>query len=120
MPGRNPFRWRYDTIGNLVLGNLKGCFGALCHEYDHIKPYSKGGPTSVYNCQVLQTRANRAKSDKVDVPDEFLKSQSVEIKEMTSEEMDLAEMQVYGDVSREFRDYKVKVSKHNKKKSEVS
>jgi len=33
--------------------------------------------------------------------------------------MDLAEMQVYGDVSREFRDYKVKVSKHSKKKSEI-
>ena len=55
----------------------------------------------------------------MDVPDEVLKSQSVEIKEMSAEEMDMAEMQVYGDVSREFRDYKVRVSKHNKKKAEV-
>ena len=53
------------------------------------------------------------------VPDHFLKNQSVEIKSMTPEEMDLAEMQVYGDVSREYDQYKVKVSKHSKKKSQT-
>ena len=51
------------------------------------------------------------------VPDHYLKNASVPLKSMTPEEMDLAEMQVYGDVSWEYRDYKVKVSKHNKKKS---
>jgi len=33
--------------------------------------------------------------------------------------MDLAEMQVYGDISWEYRDYKIKVSKHNKQKSKI-
>ena len=51
--GRHPERWRFDAIGNPVLSSLRGCFGALCHEYDHIVPFSKGGQTVVSNCQVL-------------------------------------------------------------------
>ena len=119
IPGRDPSRWRLDPVGNPVLNNLRGCFGALCHEYDHIKPYSKGGPTSVYNCQVLQTRVNRAKSDMDGPRMEFLKSSSVEMKSLTPEDMDQAEMAVYGNVSKEFKDYKVKVSKHAKEKSKL-
>lgn len=44
---------------------LRGCEGCACHEYDHIVPYSRGGPTSVENCQVLQTRVNRHKGAQV-------------------------------------------------------
>ena len=51
--GRDPDRWRFDPIGNPVLKALRGCHGALCHEYDHIVPFSKGGKTTVENCQIL-------------------------------------------------------------------
>ena len=65
--GRDPNRWKFDNVGNPVLERLRGCFGALCHEYDHIAPYSKGGRTEVYNCQILQTGVNRFKSNKTDL-----------------------------------------------------
>ena len=48
--GRDPARWRYDPVGNPLLHALRGCHGALCHEYDHIVPFSKGGKTVVENC----------------------------------------------------------------------
>jgi len=53
IPGRDPKRWKYDPIGNPVVYVLRGCHGALCHEYDHIVPFSKGGKTTVENCQIL-------------------------------------------------------------------
>ena len=53
VPGRDPERWRYDAVGNPVLYTLRGCKGAICHEYDHIVPFSKGGKTVVSNCQIL-------------------------------------------------------------------
>lgn len=68
MEGRDPDRWRLDAVGNLVSYKLRGCEGCLCHEYDHIVPFSKGGRTEVSNCQILQTRVNRYKgSDANDV-----------------------------------------------------
>lgn len=39
--GRDPDRWRRDAIGNIVFRKLVGCSGCLCHDYDHIVPYSK-------------------------------------------------------------------------------
>jgi HNH endonuclease len=59
--GRNPSRWRVDPVGNVVCNKLTTCEGCLCHEYDHIVPFSKGGLTSIENCQILQTRVNRFK-----------------------------------------------------------
>lgn len=50
IPGRDPTRWRIDAVGNPVLYLLRGCHGSLCHEYDHIVPFSKGGKTEVSNC----------------------------------------------------------------------
>ena len=47
---RDPKRWRLDPLGNPVFYTLRGCYGALCHEYDHIIPFSKGGKTNVANC----------------------------------------------------------------------
>lgn len=38
---RDPDRWRRDPLGNLVFRKLVGCPGCLCHDYDHILPYSK-------------------------------------------------------------------------------
>lgn len=63
VPGRDPERWRLDAAGNVVAYRLRGCEGCLCHEYDHIVPFSKGGRTEVSNCQILQTRANRYKGN---------------------------------------------------------
>ncbi|KAM7267025.1 hypothetical protein ACFE04_009191 [Oxalis oulophora] len=39
--GRDSDRWRRDPIGNIVFRKLVGCPGCLCHDYDHILPYSK-------------------------------------------------------------------------------
>jgi hypothetical protein len=39
--GRDPDRWRRDALGNIVFRKLVGCPGCLCHDYDHITPYSK-------------------------------------------------------------------------------
>ncbi|CAK9138119.1 unnamed protein product [Ilex paraguariensis] len=52
--GRDPNRWRRDALGNMVFRKLVGCPGCLCHDYDHIVPYSKGGKSTLENCQVLQ------------------------------------------------------------------
>lgn len=39
--GRDPDRWRRDALGNILFRKLVGCPGCLCHDYDHIIPYSK-------------------------------------------------------------------------------
>ena len=39
--GRDPDRWRRDVLGNTLFRKLVGCPGCLCHDYDHILPYSK-------------------------------------------------------------------------------
>ncbi|XP_048138535.1 uncharacterized protein LOC115734939 isoform X2 [Rhodamnia argentea] len=41
LKGRDPDRWRRDAVGNIVFRKLVGCPGCLCHDYDHIVPYSK-------------------------------------------------------------------------------
>lgn len=96
MPGRDSDRWKYDTVGNPVLKHLIGCMGPLCHEYDHIIPYSKGGKTSSKNCQILQTAVNRYKKDKIYSLQELEKS-SIKVK-ITESEMDLLEYAIYGNI----------------------
>eukprot|EP00897_Mesotaenium_endlicherianum_P003529 jgi/Mesen1/3203/ME000185S02339 len=64
IPGRDPDRWRMDCLGNTVFRKLVACDGCLCYDYDHIQPYSKGGKSTLDNCQVLQTAANRAKGNR--------------------------------------------------------
>jgi len=97
--GRDPDRWRYDAAGNPVVKALRGCTGSLCHEYDHILPYSKGGETTVRNCQVLQSYANRAKGNRTDLSRELLKSKSMKVK-LKDFEMDLIEEMIYGNVKK--------------------
>ncbi|KAG6489389.1 hypothetical protein ZIOFF_050658 [Zingiber officinale] len=46
--GRDPDRWRHDALGNIVFRKLVGCPGCLCHDYDHIIPYSKGRNLAVH------------------------------------------------------------------------
>lgn len=51
-PGRDPKRWKIDPNGNPVLNALEECQGALCYEYEHIVPFSKGGKTVSSNCRI--------------------------------------------------------------------
>ncbi|KAJ9551532.1 hypothetical protein OSB04_015577 [Centaurea solstitialis] len=67
VPGRDPVRWRKDVAGNIVCQKLNGCDGPTCFEYDHIVPYSACGKTDASNCQILQKKVNRLKSDKIDL-----------------------------------------------------
>ncbi|XP_052176937.1 uncharacterized protein LOC127791157 isoform X4 [Diospyros lotus] len=99
VPGRHPERWRKDAAGNVVCKRFSNCLGCLCFEYDHIIPYSKGGESVAENCQILQTRVNRFKSDKDKVDATQLRGYSCDIK-FTDKELDMIEMAVYGDVIR--------------------
>ncbi|GJZ63798.1 hypothetical protein Tco_0620219 [Tanacetum coccineum] len=53
VPGRNPSRWRKDAVNNVVCKGLSNCQGCLC------------GAFVLDNCQILQTKVNRRKLDKV-------------------------------------------------------
>ncbi|CAL9094425.1 unnamed protein product [Musa acuminata var. zebrina] len=99
VPGRHPERWRKDAAGNVVCKRFWHCQGCLCYEYDHIIPFSKGGESTAENCQILQTRVNRLKSDKQWVDKAELEGFSCDIK-FTDKELDIIEMAVYGDVIR--------------------
>ncbi|XP_047309192.1 uncharacterized protein LOC124912591, partial [Impatiens glandulifera] len=97
--GRHPERWRKDAAGNIVCKRFCNCQGCLCFEYDHIIPYSKGGESVAENCQILQTRVNRLKSNKEIIDSSQLQDYSCDIK-FTDKELDIIEMAVYGDVIR--------------------
>lgn len=97
--GRHPDRWRLDAAGNPVVKALKGCSGSLCHEYDHIVPYSKGGETIIRNCQVLQSFANRVKGSRTDLSRDKLQQHSIKVK-LSEYEMDLVEEMIYGNVKK--------------------
>nr|ACU21209.1 unknown [Glycine max] len=79
VPGRHPERWRKDAAGNVVCKRFFNCIGCLCYEYDHIIPFSKGGESTADNCQILQSRVNRFKSDKYNIDSEQLKDYSCEV-----------------------------------------
>ena len=106
VPHRDGNRWRYDAVGNPVMKILRGCGGIFCHEYDHIFPYSKGGTSTLDNCQILQTNINRLKGNQFCTKDELKKfSQKIpqtlkEMKkyEISDKEMDLIEECIYGNI----------------------
>lgn len=99
VPGRHPERWRKDAAGNIVCKRFYNCQGCMCFEYDHIIPFSKGGESTKENCQILQTRVNRFKSNKEWVEKAELEGFSCDVK-FTDHELDVVEMAVYGDVIR--------------------
>ena len=99
LKGRDPDRWRYDASGNIVMKQLKGCHGPLCHEYDHILPYSKGGDTSIRNCQILQTYANNQKGNKIINNQNDLRNISIKTS-LTDYDMDFLEEAIYGNIKR--------------------
>ncbi|XVF50063.1 hypothetical protein PTKIN_Ptkin04bG0064400 [Pterospermum kingtungense] len=79
VPGRHPERWRKDAAGNIVCKRFCNCQGCLCFEYDHIVPFSKGGESTEENCQILQTRVNKFKSNKEGVDTTQLQGYSCDI-----------------------------------------
>lgn len=98
--GRDPSRWRRDPVGNLVFRKLVGCSGCLCYDYDHVVPYSKGGRSTLDNCQVMQAAANRAKGNRKNISKSELAQKSVYCR-LSGRDMDLMEMTAYGDVHHE-------------------
>ncbi|WVZ55624.1 hypothetical protein U9M48_006262 [Paspalum notatum var. saurae] len=99
VPGRDPERWRRDALGNIVFRKLVGCPGCLCHDYDHIVPYSKGGKSTLENCQVLQATVNRSKGNKTEISKSELIQKSAYCR-VSGRDMDLFELSAYGNVRR--------------------
>ncbi|XLR08056.1 hypothetical protein HN51_063032 [Arachis hypogaea] len=97
--GRDPDRWRRDALGNTVFRKLVGCPGCLCHDYDHILPYSKGGKSTLENCQVLQATVNRSKGNRTDISKSELIQKSSYCR-VSGRDMDLLELSAYGNVRR--------------------
>lgn len=78
---------------------LRGCDGCLCHEYDHILPFSKGGASTLENCQILQTRSNRMKGNEDNDSDKLVAYSCA--KKWSEAELDQVEMALYGGIERE-------------------
>ncbi|KAG0452992.1 hypothetical protein HPP92_025355 [Vanilla planifolia] len=97
--GRDPDRWRWDPLGNIIFRKLVGCPGCLCHDYDHIVPFSKGGKSTLENCQVLQATVNRSKGNKIEVSKSELIHKSAYCR-VSGRDMDLLELAAYGNVRR--------------------
>ncbi|KAK6920887.1 HNH endonuclease [Dillenia turbinata] len=97
--GRDPDRWRRDPLGNIVFRKLVGCPGCLCHDYDHIVPYSKGGKSTLENCQVLQATVNRSKGNRTEISRADLIQKSSYCR-VSGRDMDLLELSAYGNVRR--------------------
>ncbi|XXG87670.1 hypothetical protein AAC387_Pa11g2300 [Persea americana] len=97
--GRDPDRWRRDPLGNIVFRKLVGCPGCLCHDYDHITPFSKGGKSTLENCQVLQATVNRSKGNRTEVSKADLIQKSAYCR-VSGRDMDLLELSAYGNVHR--------------------
>ncbi|KAK7347289.1 hypothetical protein VNO80_21817 [Phaseolus coccineus] len=97
--GRDPDRWRRDALGNTIFRKLVGCPGCLCHDYDHIVPYSKGGESTLENCQVLQATVNRSKGNRTDISKAELIQRSSYCR-VSDRDMDLLELSAYGNVRR--------------------
>ncbi|CAH9145428.1 unnamed protein product [Cuscuta epithymum] len=95
--GRDPDRWRRDALGNIVFRKLVGCPGCLCHDYDHIIPYSKGGKSTLENCQVLQARVNRSKGNRTELSKAELIQKSSYCR-VSGRDMDLLELTSFGNV----------------------
>ncbi|KAF7850541.1 hypothetical protein BT93_L5293 [Corymbia citriodora subsp. variegata] len=98
--GRDPDRWRRDAVGNIVFRKLVGCAGCLCHDYDHILPYSKGGKSTLENCQVLQATVNRSKGNQTEISRADLIRRSSYCR-VSDRDMDLLELSAYGNVRRD-------------------
>ncbi|XP_042034680.1 uncharacterized protein LOC121781062 isoform X2 [Salvia splendens] len=84
--GRDPDRWRRDSLGNILFRKLAGCPGCLCHDYDHIVPYSKA-------------TVNRFKGNRTEISKNELIQRSATCL-VSGREMDFLELSSYGNVRR--------------------
>ncbi|KEH31971.1 uncharacterized protein [Medicago truncatula] len=66
---------------------------------DKYNDEDSGGESTADNCQILQSRVNRLKSDKSQIDSDKLRGYSCDIN-FTDKELDIIEMAVYGDVIR--------------------
>mmetsp|Transcript_258 Transcript_258/g.642 ORF Transcript_258/g.642 Transcript_258/m.642 type:complete len:168 (-) Transcript_258:316-819(-) len=114
--GRDPKRWRFDAAGNLLCRGLRNCQGPLCVEFDHIHPISKGGTGDLSNCQILQSRANKSKGNKLPPPrgQELRRISDLTWRDLSNEDLDAIELAVYGDVYRDGKLYRGLPSKARK------
>ncbi|KAI3884542.1 hypothetical protein MKX03_020525 [Papaver bracteatum] len=97
--GRHPDRWRRDAVGNIISKRFDNCEACLCYKYDQIVPLSKGGEFTAENCQILQSRVYRYKSDEDNLNKSKLKRFSTHAANfLTDKELDIIEVWVYGDV----------------------
>ena len=62
--GKSPDLYRRDSKGNELFKPSYGKQSKMGWEIDHKKPKAKGGSDNQRNLQILQTKANRTKSDK--------------------------------------------------------
>ncbi|KAI3949538.1 hypothetical protein MKW92_023458 [Papaver armeniacum] len=97
--GRHPDRWRRDAVGNIICKRFDNCEACLCYKYDQIVPLSK--EFTAKNCQILQSRVYRYKSDEDNLNKSKLKRFSTDAANvLTDKELDIIEVGVYGDVIR--------------------
>ena len=61
--GKNPNLYRKDKFGNVLYKPSYGKDSEMGWEIDHSKPKSKGGTDHPNNLQIMQTTANRQKSN---------------------------------------------------------
>ncbi|TXG51736.1 hypothetical protein EZV62_024260 [Acer yangbiense] len=101
--GRDSDRWRRDALGNIVFRKLVGCPGCLCHDYDHILPYSKIGFTFVLRILTfvspIQATVNRSKGNRTEISRAELIEKSSYCR-VSGRDMDLLELSAYGNVRR--------------------
>ncbi|TVU15458.1 hypothetical protein EJB05_38979, partial [Eragrostis curvula] len=96
VPGREPDRWRLDCAGNYMFKPFHGCHGSLCYEFDHIDAHFNKGPSTLANCQPLQTKLNKSKS-KYNLSSDQMVERSADIKP-TTKELNIVEFSFYGNI----------------------
>ncbi|KAG5512709.1 hypothetical protein RHGRI_038888 [Rhododendron griersonianum] len=85
----------YELLGLLTAGFRE----MRIDDVSRVVVMSFGGESVAENCQILQSRVNRSKSNKDEVDTTQMKGYSCDIK-FTDKELDIVEMAVYGDVIR--------------------
>ncbi|KAI4962656.1 hypothetical protein ZWY2020_028363, partial [Hordeum vulgare] len=90
LTGRHPERWRQDAAGNVVCRRFWAATAASAmntitsfhsqRSASYFRQKTPRGESTVENCQILQTRVNRSKSDKAWVEKAEMQGFSCDIK----------------------------------------
>ncbi|OEL29421.1 hypothetical protein BAE44_0009565 [Dichanthelium oligosanthes] len=100
VPGRDPERWRRDALGNIVFRKLVGCPGCLCHDYDHIVPYSKVTTAQPVFAVIFVHVGAKAWESNGSWTAIRLTSIRIYLVPLDGRDMDLVELSAYGNVRR--------------------